>query len=50
MNNDTWVQYPVPLEWLQRGRNLRAVEVRKLNPASAVTPHLVNLELDVTYR
>ncbi|MAG34832.1 MAG: hypothetical protein CL878_01060 [Dehalococcoidia bacterium] len=43
------MQYPVPLAWLQRGQNLLAVAVRKLNPATAVTPRLVSLEFDVTY-
>ena len=49
MNDDTWVEYPIPPEALQVGENLLQIAVASLNPEMAVPPVLTNVEIVVEY-
>jgi hypothetical protein len=49
MNNDTWVNIPVPLELVRLGENTLEVNVRKLNPQMSVVPVLAGMEVLVEY-
>ena len=49
MANDTWIEYPVEPEMLDRGVNELRFDVDKLNPQMSVSPTLRNVELVVKY-
>ena len=49
MNNDTWVEYPIPPQALEVGENLLEIVVACLNPEMAVPPVLANVEIVVQY-
>jgi len=49
MNDDTWIEYPIDQDLLDRGNNEVKVTVHSLNPQMSVTPVLQNVELVVRY-
>ena len=49
MDNDTWIEYPVEPDMLDRGVNELRFDVDKLNPQMSVSPTLRNVELVVKY-
>ena len=49
MDNDTWIAYPVPGEFVKLGENELTVDVHRLNPGLSVPPELRNLEIVVDY-
>ncbi len=49
MNNDTWVEYPVPPDLLSVGDNQLQIVVDALNPQMAAVPVLTNVEIVVAY-